>query len=249
MKQKRNKIEHKTFDFEVRETKEVERDGQKFGIIKGLLATFGGDTFDRGGDTFEFGAFTDSINEHKARNNRPIRMFFQHDRKQPIGGFPIEKAKQVPEGLLVEGEVNLLKGHKGEWIYSLAKQGVITDVSVGLTVENSRTDENGFRTITRATIWEGSMVDEPMDVAAQIEVKALNIEDIQGIKTKRDFEKALRESGAFSRDAAVKMASNFKEINQGEPGIIPEEKVTNNDMSQEQSTRISELIKSFKEQS
>jgi hypothetical protein len=52
------------------------------------------------------------------------------------------------------------------------KQGVLSDLSIGFTsLEDSF--ENGIRVIRKAIIWEGSIVDEPMNPAARItEVKA-----------------------------------------------------------------------------
>ena len=206
----KQKLEYKSFDFEVSETKEIDREGQKFGIVIGFLATFGGDKFDRGNDTFQFGAFTDSINEHKARNNRPIRMLFQHTRSEVIGGFPISLVEQTEKGLLVTGEINL-DVQKGREVYALTKQGVITDMSIGFSVNEELTDDEGRRTITRAAIWEGSMVDEPMDMGATItDVKSFDIEQVQEVKTKRDFEKLMRDVG-FSQKAAKYLASNYSE--------------------------------------
>lgn len=218
-------LEYKSFNFEL-EVKEVERDGQKFGVISGLLATFGGDKFDRGGDTFVFGAFTDSIKEHKERDNRPIRMLFQHDRRQVIGGFPIEKVVETDKGLFVEGEINL-EVKSGREAFALAKQGVISDLSIGFSVqEKIVNDEDGTTKIIKATVWEGSLVDEPMDINARFSVKALKVKDVESINTKRDFEKALRESGAFSKEAATKMASHFKESQSESDGKLEERKTT-----------------------
>lgn len=202
-------LQHKIFSFDIQETKEIERKGQKFGIINGLLATFGGDTFDRGDDTFLFGAFADSIKEHRARNNRPIRMLFQHRRDEVIGGFPIEKVIETEKGLFVEGEINL-DVQKGREAFALAKQGVITDLSIGFSIVSKIVNEDDKTTITKATIFEGSLVDEPMDMNAIFSVKAFTANDIKRIKTKRDFEKFLRDVG-LNQMAAKTQSSRFQE--------------------------------------
>lgn len=205
-----DEIFYKSFSFDVQETKQIDREGQKFGIINGLLATFGGDKFDRGGDTFLFGAFADSIKEHKDRGNRPIRMLFQHDRFSVIGAFPIEKVVETEKGLSVEGEINL-EVQKGRETFALAKQGVITDLSIGFSIQAKIVNEEEDKTtITKATIFEGSLVDEPMDMNATFSVKAFNANDAENIKTKRDFEKFLRDVGLDKRAAKI-LTARFNE--------------------------------------
>jgi len=202
-------LQRKSFSFDIKEVKQIDREGQKFGVINGLLATFGGDKFDRGGDTFLFGAFADSIKEHKERNSRPIRMLFQHRRDEVIGGFPIAKVIETEKGLFVEGEINL-DVQKGREAFALAKQGVITDLSIGFSIESKIVNEDDKTTITKATIFEGSLVDEPMDMNATFSVKAFNADDAEKIKTKRDFEKLLRDVGLKQKAAKI-LASRFQE--------------------------------------
>ena len=66
------KKEFKRIPFHVTETKEIEEDGQRFGIIKGYGSTFG--NVDRGGDRVIKGAFKKTLASHRQRN-RQIRMF------------------------------------------------------------------------------------------------------------------------------------------------------------------------------
>lgn len=147
------------------EVKQVERNGVPVGIIKGHIATF---DLDRGFDRFTPGAFLESIEDHK-RNKRPIRLKDHHGRT--VGGFPIETVVEDEKGLFAAGEINL-EVQQGRELFALAKQGVISDFSIGFTsVEDSV--ENGVRVIRKAIVWEGSAVDEPMNPAARItEVKA-----------------------------------------------------------------------------
>ena len=97
----KSEIQHKVFSFDLTETKEINRDGQKFGIIKGYASTYG--NIDRGGDIIEKGAFSASIDRYK-RTNRPITMLFQHSGGKVIGGFPIDKVQDDDKGLFMEGE-------------------------------------------------------------------------------------------------------------------------------------------------
>lgn len=201
-------IQYKQFNFDVQETKQIEDDnGIKTGIIRGFLATYG--NIDRVNDRIEPGAFKESIERHKSEG-RPIRMLFQHDRKQVIGGFPIEKVRDDIEGLFVEGEI-VLESDKTRQIFALAKKGFLSDMSIGFSIDESEFDENGVRILKKLDLWEGSIVDEPANPDARIqEVKLFTTDDAESIKTKRDFEKFLRDVG-MSRKGAVILASRFNE--------------------------------------
>lgn len=231
----KKQMEVKSFFFHVTETKEETRNGQKVGIITGIASTF---DKDRGDDIVLPGAFTETIARHK-ENNRPVRMLFQHWTENLIGGFPIDQVQETEKGLEVVGEINLLPGHLGEWAYSLAKQDVLTDFSIGFRIIDEEF-RDGIRFIKKLELFEISMVNEPMNPNAVItsvksmdgaqaketlvaQVKeysaslglddpyagaqktVLNLEDVNEIKTIRDFEKALNKSG-LSQKAAKHMA-------------------------------------------
>lgn len=153
--------------FEIKDISERKESGIPVGIVTGYLATW---DIDRGKDRFEKGAFQESLAEHKQKR-RMIRMKAYHD--VIIGGFPIDPVCEDEKGLYVEGHINL-ETTVGREAYALAKQGVLTDFSIGYSVKESEF-ESGVRVIKRATIWEGSIVDEPMNEHAIInEVKAIN---------------------------------------------------------------------------
>lgn len=153
------------------EVKEEQRNGVPVGIVKGYIATWDIDRGDWSGikDQFVKGAFLTSLAEHREKR-RQIRLKDHHGRT--IGGFPIDSVIEDDIGLLGVGEVNL-EVQQGREAFSLAKQGVLTDFSIGFSIVDASTD-NGLRTITEALVWEGSIVDEPMNPKAQItEVKAV----------------------------------------------------------------------------
>lgn len=154
----------------VLEVKQVERNGIPVGIVKGYIATW---DVDRGAfgikDKFIKGAFAKSIKEHK-KEGRQIRLKDHHGRT--IGGFPIDTVKEDDIGLYGEGEINL-EVQQGKEAHSLALQGVLTDFSVGWSPVQSEMKGN-IREITEAIVWEGSIVDEPMNPKARIvEVKSV----------------------------------------------------------------------------
>jgi len=165
-------VETKFLGGHIIETKAQERNGVSVGIVAGHIAAWSPDVGGIFGmpDKFHPGAFVDSINEHKARGNRPIRLRDMHGRT--IGGFPIDTVHEDAVGLYGEGEINL-EVNQGREAYALARQRVLTDFSIGFKAVDDRI-EGGLRNIYKAIVWEGSIVDEPLNQDARItEVKAV----------------------------------------------------------------------------
>jgi HK97 family phage prohead protease len=237
------KRETKTFSFDITETKEVQIDGQNYGVVRGYASTYG--NVDRGSDRVIRGAFKKSLERYR-KTNRPIKMYYQHDNKEIIGGFPVDKIMDDESGLYVEGQINL-DVQRGREAYALAKQGVIQDFSIGYSVSDYDI-KSGVRQLKELELWEISMVGEPMNPearilavksdelnpeveeeieqaiqAAEMEIPTLEdeevkeevsefkytYEDVKNIKDKRDFEKLLRDSGVFSKQAAIYLSSWF----------------------------------------
>lgn len=182
----KSELEHKSFEFNVTETKQEDRNGVPVGIIKGYASTFG--NIDRFNDIIAQGAFKKTIKEHQ-KLKRQVRMLHQHYRMKLIGGFPSDFLEEDEKGLFVEGHINL-DVQAGKELYSLAKQGVLKDMSIGFTTKKSDTDEEtGIRTIKEIRLWEISLVDEPANTQAQITDVKTAIEDIYNgnVKTISDF--------------------------------------------------------------
>lgn len=210
-----SKQETKCIGGKVVEVKETERNGVKVGIVKGYIATWDLDLGAWGlRDRFMPGAFAKSILEHQSKG-RQIRFKDHHGRT--IGGFPPMSVREDEKGLFGEGEINLevLQGHEA---FSLARQGVLTDFSVGFTsladTESTVVGER-VRSITEAILWEGSIVDEPMNPEARItevkdddEKQHFTVDDIKEW-TKRDVEKFLRNTGMITKSAAKTLTGRF----------------------------------------
>ena len=196
-------IETKKIGGKITETKQEERNGVPVGIIEGYLATW---DVDRGEDRFVKGAFLESLREHK-KKNRQIRFNAQHFHL--IGGFPIDTAKEDTKGLFVVGEVNL-DTQGGRENFSLAKQKVLVDFSIGFSAVDWEI-KDGIRVINKAIVWEGSIVDEPMNPEAQItEVKKLiALDDFKSL-TDRELEAALCAGVKFSGKKAKIVISALK---------------------------------------
>jgi len=207
--------EVKALPFEITSVKSEVVNGVEVGIIEGYASTW---DKDRGDDIILKGAFTDSIKEHKEKE-RPIRMLYQHSSMNLIGGFPIDSLREDEKGLFVRGEINLTKGQQGEFAYSLAKQGVLTDMSIGFSIM-SREDvdfkddgEDVIRVIKKLALREISLVGEPMNERANItQVKneqKVTAEQIDSCKSIGDVEDLLKSVG-FSSKARKKLVSFIK---------------------------------------
>jgi len=168
-----NPMETKRFGGHIIEIKEEHtHNGVPIGIVEGHIAVF---SPDQGGifgmpDRFHPGAFLESLEDHRQRDNRQIRMKDHHGRT--IGGFPIEFAHEDAIGLFARGEINL-ETQLGKEAFSLARQKVLVDFSLGFIAIDDKID-GGFREIFEARIIEGSIVDEPLNQDAVItEVKII----------------------------------------------------------------------------
>ena len=182
-------IENKQIGGNVVEVKQIERNGVPIGTIAGYISTW---DIDRGSwglkDRFIRGAFLESIADHRSKN-RQVRFKDHHGRT--VGGFPIETVREDERGLFGIAEINL-DVQQGKEAFALAKQGVLTDFSIGFTsLEDTESNIDGdrVRSITKAIIWEGSIVDEPANQSANItEVKsAVPFQDLPLASRDRDW--------------------------------------------------------------
>ena len=160
-------MENKVIGGNVREFKQIERNGVAFGIVKGYIATY---DVDQGADKFVKGAFLASLKQHSAAGKTQLPLKDFHGRT--IGGFPMESLREDDTGLFGEGEINL-DIQQGLEAYALAKQGVYDSFSIGFfPVDSDFID--GIRLIKEAEVLEGSILDTPMNRAAVVtEVKEL----------------------------------------------------------------------------
>ena len=166
-------IERISLSGEIVETKTADRNGVPVGIVSGYIATWQLDSWNGiygMPDRIVRGAYTESIQEHKANRNRQVRLKDNHGKT--IGGFPIDSVREDNRGLYGVGEVNL-DTQQGREAYSLAQQNVLVDFSVGHVVTDDEI-ENDTRLIKKATLLEGSITDEPKNRKANVtEVKTM----------------------------------------------------------------------------
>lgn len=199
-----------------------ERNGVKVGIVEGYGATWDVDRGDFWGvkDQFLRGAFIDSINHHSQRD-RQIRLKDHHGRT--VGGFPIKNVHEDERGIFIVGEINL-EMQQGRDLMSLIRQKVITDFSIGFSIEESNLDEQEeLRKISKATIWEFSLVDEPMNEFANVTgFKALSDHAIADRSTRwAPDEVGTRLAKIDNGDLYKSMKVQVLDVVDGEIKIIP----------------------------
>ena len=187
----------KTFPFVVTETKELNTDKGHYGIIKGYASTYG--NIDRGGDVVIAGAFSKSLERYKACG-RPIRMQLQHSKMAIIGGFSPDKAIEDEKGLFVEGEINL-DVQNGRETYALAKQGVLTDMSICYTINDYSYGSEGEKLLKSLELWEISIVGEPMNPEA-------TIMSVKSVSSFKDLPLANRDA-VWDKQTAIKRIKKF----------------------------------------
>lgn len=192
----------------VHEEKRVDSEGNEVpvGIVEGYLATW---DVDRANDRFVRGAFTDSIAELRTRK-RFLRLKRNH--WNLIGGFDPEKMQEDEKGLYGVAEINLLVA-EGREAYALAKQGVLSDFSVGFGAELEDVEiVEGVRVFKRARLWETSLVDEPMNARAEVTAVRGMIENLSGresmIRAAAEYAKA---RDGYTEEQRAEIEAEFKQ--------------------------------------
>lgn len=165
------------------------------GAIEGYGAVFG--NVDLGGDVIAAGAFAESINEMKAARRSPA-LLWSHDPARPIGVW--DQFAEDSKGIHLSGRLNL-DTNDGREAHALAAQGAFSGLSIGWRAAPNGTakdQKSGVRTITKAKLFEVSLVAVPMNPEARVTA-------VKSITTIRDFETFLHANG-FAKVAARRLA-------------------------------------------
>lgn len=203
-----NKMIYRKFNFEVKALNE----DSEYHYFEGYLSTYG--NVDRVGEVMDKGCFDEWL-----KTLTPM-LLWQHKATEVVGVFTEIRSDET--GLWVKGKMpkddTLVSGR----IFPQMKVGSVRSMSVGFIPEEW-VYKDDIKHHTKVMLVEGSLVAFPANPKAQIyDMKSFTIEDVEEIKTKRDYEKLLRESGAFSNKAVVYLASKFKEDDehQGDPEVL-----------------------------
>lgn len=193
------------------EVKELSEGGK----IAGYASVFG--NIDQGGDRVLKGAYVKSL-----QSGRPIRMLWQHDTREVIGGWT--DAKEDDRGLWVEGQFNM-EVQRGREAHALMKARQIEGLSIGYRIPEggARKAQDGAFELVELDLREVSIVTMPMNELATAEAKAqLEAEDIiERLKagdrlTEREFEQMLKGILGLSNSQAER-AVRIHLKGQGEP--------------------------------
>ena len=179
-------------------------DHSEAGTFSGYATKF--NSVDLVGDTILPGAFTKAL-----ENIGTLPIFFNHNSYDvPIGKYT--KVEQNARGLKVEGQL-ILDIPKAQVVYSAMKAGVVSGLSIGFSINDDgyeeKEDRSGLIIKEIAKLREISICTYPCEPKAQI--TAVKSEDVEQLKTVRDFERFLRDSG-FSKSAALAIVSRAKQV-------------------------------------
>ena len=194
------------------ESCELKFSNSKAGEFEGIASIFGG--VDSYGDTILKGAYSDTL-----KKDRTPSMFVNHDSHQvPVGDWV--ELSENDDGLHVVGRIDM--NHKdGPTVYSALKRGAMSGMSIGYKVAKGGgvENDNGGQDLSKIILKEISVVNFPADDFARVSnVKT----EILGLKTLKDFEMFLRDSGGFSRSMATAYTSQIKKLLQSDSVAVDE---------------------------
>ncbi|WP_245418292.1 HK97 family phage prohead protease [Cohaesibacter haloalkalitolerans] len=124
------------------------------GEFEGYASTFGGEPDDYG-DIIAPGAYAESLADHAANKTMP-KLFWQHNRDQPIGRWL--ELKEDDKGLYGVGKLNMGVQCARE-AHELLKEGDIDGLSIGYRIKAYSVDtETGVWTLEKLDLREISVV-------------------------------------------------------------------------------------------
>ena len=195
-------LEYRQFEFECRA---LEDSNDGFFRFEGIASMYGNENDH--GEVFLPGAFSESLKERD-----PV-VFWLH--RDPIG--ITERTDDTQKHLKVFGKCPLDDSFVSSRVKPQVSIGSVRQMSVGFRYKKWYDEENkDGRMITyiqRASLYEVSLVPFGSDNKADVlnHRSFFDSERMGEINTRRDIERILRESGAFSRRAATYLASCLDE--------------------------------------
>ena len=162
------------------------------GLFEGYGNVFG--VQDHYRDVVEPGAFSKTLQSWQAKGRLPA-LLWQHNSDKPIGVY--ESMREDHYGLHVRGRLLIDDVPLAREAWALLKAGAINGLSIGYSTVLEERDINRVNHIKEIDLWEVSLVTFPANAESTV----------THIKTIREFEKFLRDSG-FSRQEAVRIASS-----------------------------------------
>lgn len=177
------------------------------GVFEGYASVFNG--LDAYNDTILPGAYRKTIEQRKN-----IAMLFNHAAFRPDMPAKIGKWLSISEdqkGLYVKGQLAL--GHPtADAVYASMRSETIDGLSIGYSVPQDGAEfRDNVRFLKEIDLFEISVVDFPADEAARISMDSVK-SAIESIKTIRDIERFLKDSGNFSTQSAKALLAQIKRV-------------------------------------
>ena len=175
-------------------------------------------------DLVQRGAFKETL-AAGGRNKSGIPMLYQHRSDKLLGVWT--SLQEDTKGLMAQGQL-ALDTQLGKEVYAIMKLGIKTGTfSFGMSIGYDSLDEDfhtpkgqnrKVRTIKKAELWEVSIVTFPAKLGTDVlNVKAIDVKQIEEAKTERELEEILRDVEGLSNSSAkllVKMCKSYlREVN------------------------------------
>lgn len=149
--------QHINVPFEIKQMP-LESDPEFF-RFEGFASAFG--NIDLGGDVVVAGAFTASLQKRKPK------LLWQHEMEDVLGVF--EAVAETTEGLKVTGKMPKADTLVSGRVIPQMKVGAVDSMSIGFSLEpDGFYMKDGIRYITKAELWEISLVTIPMNPQAMV---------------------------------------------------------------------------------
>jgi len=143
--------------FEIKQLQETA--DPDFFMFEGFASTFG--NIDLGDDVVVAGAFTESLMKRKPK------LLWQHEMEDPLGVFT--SIDETPDGLRVTGKMPKADTLVAGRVIPQMKVGSVDSMSIGFSLgSGGYYMKEGIRYITKADLWEISLVTIPMNPAAVV---------------------------------------------------------------------------------
>jgi HK97 family phage prohead protease len=178
-----------------------------YGMFEGYASVFNG--LDSYNDTILPGAYRKSLESKKS-----VAMLFNHSAFRPDMPAKIGRWTHMEEdqkGLYVKGQLAL--GHPtADAVYASLRAGTIDGLSIGYSVPQGGAEfRENVRYLKEIDLFEVSVVDFPADASARISMDSVK-SNIESMKTIRDVERFLKDSGNFSTQSAKALLAQIKKV-------------------------------------
>lgn len=170
------------------------------GTIEGYAAVY--NNVDSGFDVIRRGAFAESLQDLKA-TGRTVKMLRQHDPAKVIGVW--DEFHEDERGLKCKGRI-LTDVALGKETLALLRAKALSGLSIGYkTLQSDRITVGDMiaREITKAELWETSVVTFPMNELA-------GVTDVKNLSSPRDVERILRDAGVPNKFAKLVATKGYQ---------------------------------------